>query len=340
MALVSSFFDPGGVMLLIYPGARSMGMGGAYGAAYRDPLAMYYNIGSLAFAPEAAMSFSIYRWLPALKDDMLYEHGALWVPTRYGNFGFHQTWLYGGEFDVYDEYGNYRGKYSPYDLELTLGYGKRITPYIGAGLGLKYFHSYFAPDWVMREILGEPGGGTARVFTGDLGLLAAYPDWGLSAGFSFNNLLGRVDYTPSTPSTWDPMPKYYRFAAAWKVIEFPVLSCLFAYQMDRDMVSGPTETWHAYGTEFSFLRFLYLRWGHFRDDEGQRVGNTFGTGVEIGPFAFDVSQSPIYAFGESDTRFTLTLRNTMEIPFMRPDFFRKGRKRILFFSFQQEAAPG
>ncbi|MEO0141140.1 MAG: PorV/PorQ family protein [candidate division WOR-3 bacterium] len=323
-------FDAGAVMFMIYPGARATGMGGAFTAVSDDPLCLYYNPGGLGLLESMEFHYQYAPWLRTLSPDAEYEWLGIVIPLpkNRGNIGFHYTYLTPGEIDVYDDTGAYRGSFWPYDWEAGLDYGvglRRDFWELGLGGGFKYFYSFLVPEWVMREILGEAGGGSARTLAFDLGVLNKLQprfvigptrfSGGLNLGLAFLHLGPSIDYTPGDTSKGDPIPYTMRVGLAFPcslrfylrdTSVFFGINGLYANDWNKVLVyfdvdlrqkgweyilhEGFLSEGKELGIEFQAFRMRCggRFWtGRFIDIYGWRIGPTWGKGFFLGitPYA-------------------------------------------------------
>ncbi len=316
-------FQAGAVMLTIYPGAKAVGMGGAFTGIADDPTCMFYNLGGLGYFERMELQLTHSPWLRTLVDDAYFDYFAGTFPTKVGVFGASVTYLTPGEVEIYNEQGEYISSFKPFDVAVQLGYGFQPVPKVlGVGFGFKVFYSYLIPEWVMREILNEPGGGKALTAAVGGGLLYKGP-FGLSFGVNFDNFGPGVSYSGEGQA--DPLPWTMRLGFAWQPIrsEFhrltiaadwhKVLVGLFGDLQDRGLGFVLDEGWRSIGAEYALYDMLYLRYGYFHDRYGYRMGYTFGGGISYGSFKLDIADdSAIYEFNKHspdvkrNLRFTLT----------------------------------
>ena len=316
-------FQAGAVMLTIYPGAKAVGMGGAFTGIADDPTCMFYNLGGLGFFRDMEVQLTHSPWLRTLVEDAYFDYFAGVFPTKVGVFGASVTYLTPGEVEIYNESGDYLGSFKPFDVAVQAGYGFEPLPdHLGVGMGFKVFYSYLIPDWVMREILNEPGGGKALTFAVDGGALYKTPI-GINFGFNLSNFGPGVSYSGEGQA--DPLPWTLRLGFAWHFIRseyhkltlaadwHKVLVGLFDDLQERGLGFVLDEGWRSVGAEYSLYDMLYLRYGYFHDRYGYRMGYTFGGGISYGAFKLDIADdSAIYEFNKHNPdvkrnlRFTLT----------------------------------
>jgi hypothetical protein len=69
------------------------------------------------------------------------------------------------------------------------------------------------------------------------------------------------------------------------------------------------EAWKAVGLEIDYYDFIKLRAGYFLDEEGQRIGLTYGGGIKAAGFSLDVGiDQSIYDFPTTNRKFSLSYR--------------------------------
>ena len=315
-------FQAGGVMLMIFPGAKAVSMGGAFSAISDDATAMYYNVGGLGYFKNIEVHFTHAPWLRTIVDDAYYEYLAAVFPTDIGSFGLSVAYLTPGNVDVYDEDGEMHGSFKPFDVAVTSGYGFQPMPNLGVGVAAKVFYSYLVPEWVMRDILQEPGGGTAVTFALDGGVLWKTPLPGLSLAGVIDNVGPGISYTGSGEK--DPLPLFLRLGVAYSPIRTEYHKVTVAFDVHkvmtgivRDLDSLGTnyvlnEAWTSVGAEYTFYDMISLRFGHFHDKMGYRMGYTFGGGITYGSFKLDIADdSSIYEFNKGATDAKRNLRFTL-----------------------------
>ncbi len=67
------------------------------------------------------------------------------------------------------------------------------------------------------------------------------------------------------------------------------------------------EAWKSIALEIDYYNFIKLRVGHFWDTEGERIGFTFGGGIQAGGFSLDVGVDRyIYDFDTANRKFSLS----------------------------------
>ncbi len=309
----TGFSQAGAIFLTIFPGARPVGMGGAFTAIADDAAATYYNQAGLAFQKQTDISYMYSKWLPALYPGMYYRFLGLVHPLKRGCIGGNIIYLTTGETEATDIYGNVLDTWRTFDVAVSICYGTRVMKDMGVVAGLKFIYSYLCPDWVVQEIFGC-GGGKAYDFAVDLSMLYKTPFPGLNVGASLQNFGPDIRYVKCRES--DPLPRMLRTGFSYDTGDIfkvdNILLVRFAISIDRiySLVGDSEPPWKASGWEFTFFETFSLREGSFNDKSGHRIGDTEGYGFKskgivellqlphlLGGFEFDVSDdSDIYEF--------------------------------------------
>jgi hypothetical protein len=322
---------PGAVFLMIYPGARQVGMAGAFTGIADDAFATYYNPAGLALQKNINLSFLQSHWLSGLYPDMRYYMGNLILPVSEIMMGLSWIYLSTGETEVWDENGNYLGEYTPYDMAPAISVGKKISDYLAVGGTVKYIYSYLVPDWVFRAMpeLGIERGGTGEAFALDVGTLLSVSTFGkTSLGLVIQNIGYGIKYTQSGEG--DPLPSAIKFGISQKILLKDLLKqksnnlfidylqesskLIIAYDFYRSLVNR-RYFWQSVGTEICFAPIAF-RFGYFSDPHGERKGRTIGFGIDFDYLQINVaSDADIYEFGTENLRYDLSLKLPDKIKF-------------------------
>jgi hypothetical protein len=275
----------------------------------------YYPSDSVPYFPE---------WLPGLYPGMKYIYGGIKFPEiKDYNFGVNYTFLSTGEVFVPDEILTY----TTYDYAVSATIGKSFfDDVLSTGISLKYINSYLASEEVLEwleEVTGiEINGGTGSSFTFDIGFLLKDPINFSSFGVSYSNVKGSIKYFEG--GTSNPLPAVVRAGisvspmdllnyALDKYCSFPHdLTDCFQFKYTReiltDRIGNEHETWHSSGFELKLFNSVYLREGHFEDEEGGRIGSTRGFGLDLGNIRLDYADdSDIYAFYTENHHISLSV---------------------------------
>lgn len=287
---------PGALFLTIYPGARAIGMAGAFSAIADDATATYYNPAGLAFQRSLDLCYDYGSWIfPEMQNK--YISLSLPISNRIA-IGPSVTYFSWGETDVTDENGNYLGVYTPYDLAVGLSAGIKINKINSFGITAKYIHSLLIPDWVwdlMPELGGE--GGTANTVAFDFGTLSNF-SWILGnsgIALTLKNIGPQIKYSPS--SNGDPLPLTIRLGLSHQIhIQnlFPELNTKsllgkwflekshigFEYDIRKDFF-GDTKIKQSFGVELCPIAFFSIRFGYFNYPEASITSTLISYGFDL-----------------------------------------------------------
>lgn len=319
--LAPRLYPQGAIFLMIYPGARAVGMGGAFTAIADDGLATYYNPAGLGFQKTTNFSFTHSDWLPGLLPGMKYQYTTLTLPFYQMNYGLFSAYLNTGETEVIDKTGKIIGRYSSYDWAMGISFGKKVSPIFGIGGSFKYIYSFLFPAW-LEEVMPELGleGGTGKSAALDIGALLSLPFHGeFRFGLVLQNIGPGIKYTPKEDK--DPLPFAFKFGLAHKITMSDIIAVesgngiinyflkssrlVLSYDFHRLLV-GRVPVFHSFGFEVS-LAPLTFRMGRFSDRDGGRVGRTVGFGIELKYLNFNVANdADIYAFPTENLRYELS----------------------------------
>jgi hypothetical protein len=342
-----SAIQAGAIFLTIFPGTRASGMGGAFSSVADDWTAPYYNPGAIAFLTRFQAGHMWAPWLRALATDMNYYNSGVVVPRGDGHtFAANFTYLTLGKIIAIDPGGIEVGRFKPYDYAVSLSYAFR-TRLFGFGASLKLIHSFLAPGDIIREVLGEPGGGGSATSAAlDLGILFRAP-----VGFNYSLVLANLGpglkYTESGGT--DPLPYTLRFGVSMDFFRLfrainpripNATSFTLAFEVNK-VLNGVREdlrelgfdyvwreAWKSWGMELTLRPLVMLsryiqhdeRWdtenfltisfraGYFEDFYGMRKGQTRGLGVRFFFLEYEyANDSQIYVFQTVNHRHSVTL---------------------------------
>lgn len=309
LIMIGSSIDPGGVFLLIFPGSRATGMGGAFCSVDNDVFGTYYNAASLGFSKDIMIGLQHANWLPALWPDMYYEYLSYAHPIREGLvLSAALSYITTGEtYPVYDgqEYEPFRN----YDLSVLLSVSSVVYNNLSLGFGIKYIFSFLAPDWLVRTI-GYAGGGQGQAWAIDISAFYKYNER-IKVGLALQNFGTPLQYIEGGEK--DELPKTLRIGASYVPYKTDMHNVLLSLDLIKILVGiklGETsfkeewdDTWKAMGIEYTLMNLFNFRFGYFIDLIGERVGPTFGLGVSYKGIRFDVGVDQfIYSFETSNYR--------------------------------------
>lgn len=321
--LFASTNDATMVFLTIYPGARAVGMGGAFASIGDDATTLYYNPGAISFFDRNEVLLQHSNWLPQLWPDMYYEFIGFIKPIfPYGNIGIHGIYLTTGETEAQLPDGSTIARFRNFDLAVGISYGVKIGENTGIGSTAKVVYSFLAPDWLVRKLYPETGGGgSALTYAFDFGMLYQFKfPRGLNFGISLLHIGPSVKFTKKGGGA-DPLPytlkagfsyrpiytQAHKITAAVEITK--VVVKLFKDWKDEGFDYVWRDTWKNIGIEYTYYDFISVRAGYFEDRAGARVGYTFGGGLSFKSFIFDVGvDSNIYSFETDNYRISLGYR--------------------------------
>ena len=192
-----------GAALRMGLGARAMGMGGAYTALARGAGAVYWNPAALpeVRVRELTVAYSHLTW------DRTLSYAALKVPIEPAA-GVGLAWIRAGVGDLEgrDYNGQPTGELTSAENVFCLSFGARLSPFLNAGLGMKYYY------YKLTDISATAFGFDAALFSSPLR--------GLNLGLVVGDL--NAKYTWDTEEVWDrgtttydEFPVNVRFGASY-----------------------------------------------------------------------------------------------------------------------------
>lgn len=320
-SMLTAASRPGAVFLMIWPGARPTGLGGAFSAISDDATACYYNQAGLAFMDGSLASLQHAPWLAGLHADMYYEYAGFTKSLKSGTLGLDIIYLTTGKTEVRNFEGEYLGEYTTFDVAMGVNYGIKLNPQLGLGAGWKFIYSYLVAPWVWGRMpdLGIKSGGIGITYAFDLGVLYK-PFSFLSVSSALQNLGPSISYTESGKA--DPLPYTLRFGVKVQPVNNRIVKVNLTGDVTKILVGMFAdrnntffenlsyefhEAWKSVGLELNYFDFIILRGGYFYDWEGARKGFTYGGGIKAGGFSLDVGvDQEIYEFTTSNRKFSLS----------------------------------
>jgi hypothetical protein len=155
--------------LRISPDARSGAMGDVGLATSADPNAQYWNVGKIPFSDKKyGISATYTPWLKDLVPDIYLAY-----LSGYAKFGkdneqavsASMRYFSLGNINYTDINANPTGTGMPREYSFDLGYSRKLSPYMGLGLTMRYIHSAIASGAATPGIDYKPG----NAFGADLG---------------------------------------------------------------------------------------------------------------------------------------------------------------------------
>jgi hypothetical protein len=305
----------GAIFMTIFPGARPTAMGAAFSSIADDATAPFYNPAGLGFQDATEVSLMHSNWLTGLYPDMYYEYFGLAHPIKgLGVLGANIIYLTTGETQATDPYGTPLARFRTFDLSAGLSYGVKLREELAVGFGLKFIYSYLAPGWLISYLYNEPGGGAGSSWGADAGIYYKTPIRGLNLATAIQNVGPDLRYLEGGDR--DPLPRTLRVGASyrlldrganWLVVSGDVISILVG--LTSSFEDTYRESWKCLGAEYTYNNFLSARAGYFNDEAGVRKGPTFGGGLKIRGFEFDLGvDSALYEFDTDNYRFSVNYK--------------------------------
>lgn len=305
----------GAIFLTIFPGARPSGMGAAFSSIADDATAPFYNPAGLGFQDATQISLMHSNWLTGLYPDMYYEYFGLSHAIKgLGVIGANIIYLTTGETQAMDPFGTPLTRFRTFDLSAGVSYGLKLREDMSVGFGLKFIYSYLAPGWLIAYMYNEPGGGAGSSWGADVGILYKTPMRGLQVGAALQNFGPDMRYLQGGDT--DPLPRTLRLGIShrllnedpnWLVISGEVISILVG--VTSSLQQTYRDAWKCVGLEYTYSNFLSARVGYFSDVNGVRQGPTFGGGIKVRGFEFDLGvDSELYDFQTDNYRFSVNYR--------------------------------
>ncbi len=266
--------------LRIDPAAATNAMGGQGTALNAGASSIWANPALAAGRRNRAVQFTHIAWIAGIN----HEFAAVTLPAGRGNLGFTLQFFDSGNIDLYGDAPSDTplGTYSTTNAALSVLYARNITDRIAFGAAYKQ---------LFEKIIDE----TAHGYAVDVGLNADLPVPGLTAAVAARNY-GRMSKFKSDRSK---LPSDVALGLAYRT--------MFAgrpMQVAGDWLIpkyGNEEL--RLGAEISPVDNFFVRAGYRSDSDIQDI--SFGAGVVVNMFAFDIAYTPMRGGFEDALRFTL-----------------------------------
>lgn len=270
----------------IEPSARVTGMGNAGAAMFEGIQSVYYNASSLGEIENPALFFTHSAWFA----DISYDFAALALPVQgWGTFYGSLTALNSGDIDVrtVERPLGTGERYSVNDLALGLGFGRRLTQRVSAGVQVNLlsetiYHSSF-------NVITISAGTNYKLTESGMRIGASLSNFGTQAQFGGRDLAIQYDGDPdrfgdngSLPANQltdeFPVPVQFRVGLAMPYVVNDASRFLFA--VDAFHPNNNSES-VSLGGEWSWKNTLALRAGYQRlFQEDSELGLTLGFGLQ------------------------------------------------------------
>jgi len=234
--------------LRISPDARSGAMGDVGLAISADANSQFWNIGKMPFAPKKfGLSLTYTPWLKELVPDVYLAY-----VSGYGKFGADDNQAISGSLRYFSlgdiNYTNADaqpiGTGQPREYAFDLGYSRRLSPYLSAGIGLRYIHSNIASG-AAAQIPGgdyQPGNTVAAdvgVFYTKTNEITEFKSNTFALGGAITNLGGKVSYSNSRS---DFLPINLGLGAAYTSRFDEYNKVTFALDVNKLLVPTPLDS--------------------------------------------------------------------------------------------------
>ncbi|MDD5530686.1 MAG: PorV/PorQ family protein [bacterium] len=316
--------EAGAVFLIIYPGARPNGMGAVFTSISDDAIATYYNDAGMAFQTKNDVSLMHANWLPGLYPGMYYEFFSAVHPVRNGVLGGNLIYLTTGNTEGTDENGNKIGEWTTWDASVKISYATKLSKNLGIGIGAKFIYSFLAPVDIIQQLYGRSirYGGSGNSWAFDVSSFYKINSK-TRTGISIQNIGPDIKYIEA--GVGDPLPLTLRLGLSREIfnnkdgnallISGELTKILVGFDSELDSIQidskgGFTylyrDTWKGIGVEYTLGGVFTLRTGYFADAIGKRQGFTFGGGIKLKKFRFDLGiDSRLYEFPTDNYRLSL-----------------------------------
>jgi hypothetical protein len=280
--------EAGALFLLISPDARSTAMGETGVAYVQGAMSVAWNPSALGFTQRPEFTFTYFKWLPSLADDLYYLYFSYVQPIPgIGTVGVSVPYLSLGEQVRTDEQGANLGTFNSFDVAVNLSYGARLGNALAVGSNLKIIRSNLSNVGAGAE----QGKGAATTFAVDLGATYRIHSRFTVAGV-VQNLGPKITFIDADQG--DPLPRNLKVGFAAKILNNEHYQLLMAQDFNKSLVTGKTvgslsESVLNTGVEFWYSNFIALRTGYKYDKAGRIRTPTFGGGLQWKTYRFDFS---------------------------------------------------
>lgn len=238
--------------LKIGVGARATAMGGAFTALADDSTSLYWNPAGLAQIKEGELSATYNLWFEDVRQGYL----SIGFPSMGETLGLAANYVDMGTLEGRDEAGNPTGNFTASDLELMVGYAKKISPKLSFGFGAGIIQDTIAED-------------KKSAFLANVGLLTEVSK-PLILGFAVQNI--------GTELGGDPLPLTLRLGLALRRSPF-VIALDLVKPTDDDI-------YYCAGAEWWIEKIVALRIG-YKSNQDAGSGFTAGLGFKVATVDLD-----------------------------------------------------
>jgi hypothetical protein len=342
----ASFVTTAVPFLRISPDARAGAMGEASIATSPDPNAQYWNVAKLPFSDKNyGVSMTYTPWLKDLVPDIFLAYIA-----GYAKFGDKKDQVISasmryfslGNISYTGLLGEPLGTGMPREYSFDVGYSRRLSEFLSAGVSLRYIHSAIASG-----VSYIPGGGDYKpgnAYAGDLGIyytkkheLDDIKNNRFSFGAVISNLGSKISYN-SSRSDFIPMNLGVGIAYTSQFDEYNKVT--FALDLNKllvpvlangdtqiGVVSGVFNSFKtgnqideidaSLGAEYWYQNTIAFRAGYFYENKNNGDRQYITTGIGVKYNVFQINASYLVPQGSGTTRNPLsnTLRFSLIFEF-------------------------
>jgi len=277
--------------LLIEPGARENGMGGA-GVALADEVTgmTWWNPAGLGFVKRAGVQMTNVKLVPDLMDDVAFNHLAFVQPMEgWGGLALSVAFLSYGSSIAMDENLNEGPSFSSYEFWSGLSYGVELWPDLAIGCNVKFIRMNLATGIANAQ---------AATVGFDLGCLYLIQPARLRLGANIQHLgPGLVFNDEGHPN---PLPRNIKIGFAWEAFNRSGLTSALIGDFNKQVNELTYSTYNGglevkYSTETNKgigAIGLAGRFGYLYDPDGDRKNLTYGLGLNWGSLTLDYGSIP------------------------------------------------
>ncbi len=343
-----SFVTTAVPFLRISPDARAGAMGDAGIAVSPDPNSQYWNVAKMPFNDKTyGISATYTPWLKDLVPDIFLAY-----LSGYAKFGQEQEQAVSasmryfslGNINYTDYIGNSIGTGMPREYAFDLGYSRKLSDYLSAGLTMRYIHSAIASGVNYSTTGGDYKPGNA--FGADLGMFYTksnekeeYHVNTFNFGAVLSNIGSKITYNSTRR---DFIPMNLGVGAAYTVQMDAYNKITFALDLNKLLVPALQSTGSdttisvptgiiksfstgdqlaqinaALGAEYWYQNTIAFRAGYFYEDKdnGDRQYITAGLGVRYNVFQLNASYLVPQGSGINRNPLSNTLRFSLIFEF-------------------------
>ncbi len=316
--------------LTIAPDSRAGAMGDVGAATSADYNSMRWNPAKYAFIDsDMGVSVSYTPWLRNLVNDI--NLGYLSFYKRIDNKQtVAATLLYFdlGDIQFTDEFGEYNGQHTPYEMSIDVAYARSFSERISGGIAFRYIRSDITGGAFVGDAETKPGNAAAAdisMYYINDDIQIAEKNGTFSFGINISNIGNKISYTEIEK---DFLPANLKLGVAYKYEADDYNSLTLAFDINKFLVPTPPATngdtiiagydpdvsvaegmiqsfydapggfeeeLHEYkysiGAEYWYANQFAVRAGYFHEHatKGNRKYFTVGAGLKLNVFTIDFS---------------------------------------------------